>query len=446
MPASASLPTLKVSANRRFLVTASGEPFFWLGDTVWELFHRLDREETEFYLQNRKAKGFNVIQAVALAELEGVTTPNPYGELPLVDLDPARPNEAYFAHVDWAVRRANELGMHVALLPAWGDKWNLRWGKGPEVFTPDNAEIFGEWLGRRYKDAAVIWVLGGDRAPDNDTHTQIIVRMAKGLRRGDGGAHLTTFHPWGGHGTSDWFHGADFIDFNMRQNGHEPTYPRYEKTRVDYDRTPVVPVIDSEPLYEDHPLYFCAKDHGHSIAADVRRTLYWDLFAGAFGYTYGHHSVWQCYAEGREPINGPLMSWGEALDRPGVGQMIHGRRLMESRPFLTREPCDDLIVPAAVETDVPGAGRHRFAATRDAEGRYAMIYVPLGREFKVRMDRLAGPTVKAWWFDPRTGAAAKIGEFPNDGERAFVPSPLGEDIDWVLVLDQMSQGYDAPGK
>ena len=50
------LPRLKVSQNRRFIVTQSGEPFFWLGDTAWELFHRLNREEARQYFDNRAAK------------------------------------------------------------------------------------------------------------------------------------------------------------------------------------------------------------------------------------------------------------------------------------------------------------------------------------------------------------------------------------------------------
>ena len=33
-----ALPKLKVSENNRFIVTEDGAPFFWLGDTAWELF------------------------------------------------------------------------------------------------------------------------------------------------------------------------------------------------------------------------------------------------------------------------------------------------------------------------------------------------------------------------------------------------------------------------
>ncbi len=74
------LSRISVSKNHRFLVDESGAPFFWLGDTAWEIFHRLTREETEDYLENRRQKGFNVIQAVALAEFDGLRIPNAYGE------------------------------------------------------------------------------------------------------------------------------------------------------------------------------------------------------------------------------------------------------------------------------------------------------------------------------------------------------------------------------
>jgi hypothetical protein len=220
---------------------------------------------------------------------------------------------------------------------------------------------------------------------------------------------------------------------------------RYDRTRDDYNRTPVKPVIDGEPIYEDHPVSFKAAAFGHSTSADVRRPLYWNLFSGAFGHTYGHHSVWQMYQEGRKPINTPLMPWYEALDQPGAGQMQFGRRLVESRPFLTRIPDDELIIPAKVETAVPGAGRYRFVATRDEAGTYGMIYVPVGRRFTVRTSLLDGDTLRAWWFDPRTGEARFLGEFSNSGERTFEPPTPGENLDWILVLDDAEKNYPAPG-
>lgn len=119
-----------------------------MGGTAWELFHRLSRGEAVTYLTNRAAEGFTVIQAVALAEYDGLNTPNVYGDKPLINNDPARPNEAYFKHVDFVVVEAEKLGLIIAFLPTWGDKWNKKWGIGPEVFTAANAEVFGEWIGR----------------------------------------------------------------------------------------------------------------------------------------------------------------------------------------------------------------------------------------------------------------------------------------------------------
>jgi len=444
--AQSPLPRLKVSDNKRFLVTADGRPFFWLGDTAWELFHRATREEAERYLKNRAALRFTVIQAVALAEFDGLNTPNAYGHKPLRNNDPTQPIDEYFAHVDWIVAKANALGLYVGLLPTWGDKWNLRGRAGPEIFTPENAQRYGEWLGRRYKDAAIIWILGGDRAVETDAHREIIRAMARGLRTGDGGAHLMTFHPTGGQSSSTPFHDDTWLDFNMRQNGHVTEFTgRYDQTLADYRRTPIKPVLDGEPIYEDHPIAFDAKRLGHSIAADVRRTLYWNLFSGAFGHTYGHHSVWQMWTPERKPVNNPLLPWTEAIDQPGAAQMQHGRALIESRPFLTRVPDPEVIVTSHVPTSVPGSGRYQFVATRDDTGTYAMVYAPVGRTFAVRMNEITGPKVKAWWFNPRTGAATSIGTFPNTGERTFTPPDRGELLDWVLVLDDESRKYSAPG-
>jgi hypothetical protein len=367
----ATLPKLKVSENKRFLVEESGKPFFYLGDTTWELFHRLNREQADTLLKDRAEKNFTVVQAVAIAELEGHADPNAYGHLPLIDQDPARPavkegaQNDYWDHVDYIVNKANSAGIYVGFLPTWGRYWHdSNQGRKP-LFTVANAETYGEWLGKRYKDAGIIWILGGDRSVDNEEQKDIVRAMARGLREGDGGAHLMTFHPPGGAGSSKWFHDDDWLDFNMRQNGHVVEFTgRYDKTREDYDRTPTKPVMDGEPIYEDHPVSFNAKNFGHSIAADVRRPLYWDLFTGAFGHTYGHHSVWQMWAPGKNPINNPLMPWSEAIKQPGAAQMQYGRKLIESRPFLTRVPDDSVIVTGSVATSVPGAGSRRFVATR----------------------------------------------------------------------------------
>ncbi len=50
------LPFLKLGEDRSHLKTDNGEPFFWLGDTAWELVHRLDRNEVAEYLNNERQR------------------------------------------------------------------------------------------------------------------------------------------------------------------------------------------------------------------------------------------------------------------------------------------------------------------------------------------------------------------------------------------------------
>lgn len=435
-----------VSDNRRFLVDADGAPFFWLGDTAWELFHRCSLAEAELYLANRRQKGFTVIQAAALAELDGLHTPNANGDLPLLDDDPLRPNEPYWRHVDAVIALAAQKGLYIGLLPTWGDKVNLMWGVGPQVFDAASARAYGEFVGRRYREAAnVIWIMGGDRpeVADGVDYAPVWRALAAGVKAGVGGHTLMTYHPKGGEGSSQTFHNDDWLDLNMWQSGHmQPDLPNWEMITQDYQRTPVKPVLDGEPNYEDHPIGPYHRqwqpEHGYFDAYDVRKQAYRAVFAGACGHTYGHHSIWQMYDQGREPKTFPLCTWKEALDRPGAAQMIHLRRLLESRPYLNRVPDQSLLL-----TD-PGAGGQHIRATRADDGSYALVYVPdARRDFQLDARRLSGAMLRCWWYDPRTGAARPIGEQPRSGALAFTTPDNGPD--WVLAVDDAEAGFAAPG-
>lgn len=436
---------LKVSSNQRYLMTAEGKPFFWLGDTAWELFHRLTREEAELYLKNRADKGFTVIQAVVLAELDGLHDPNAYGEIPLENDDPTKPREAYFQHVDFIIRKAEQLGLHIGLLPTWGDKvFKDNWGVGPEIFTVDNAKIYGRWIGNRYKNQKnIIWILGGDRNPRNDADVAIWRSMAAGIVEGVGGNNnaLITFHPQPNNledgGSSKWFHHDAWLDFNMFQTGHCRENNLWDRMAWVYNLKPIKPVMDGEALYEDHPVCFNANDLGTSNAYDIRKHAYIDVFAGAFGHTYGCHDIWQMYAPNRTPINGPHYPWYVALDLPGAGQMKHLRYLMESRPLFERIPDQTLI------TNALGANDH-IQATRGND--YIFVYSAQGKKFTVNTSKITGKEIQTYWFNPRTGATTDAGKFAKKSQQDFTPPTSGYGQDWVLVVDDVSKLYGVPGK
>lgn len=433
---------LVLSSNKRYLSFQNGEPFFYLADTAWELFHRLDREDAERYLRKRAEQGFTVIQAVILAEIDGLNTGNPYGARPLLDNDPVRPNEAYFEHVDFIMEKAQSLGLVIGLLPTWGDKVNKAWGVGPVVFDDGNAEWFGRFLGKRYGDKPVIWILGGDRDPGG--RESVWRAMAKGIEDGVNekiASHtaLMTYHPPGGATSAQWFHDDDWLDFNMQQNGHCADTDVWNRLRRDYDRVPVKPVMDGEPLYEEHPICFDPGRFGRSTDVHVRRFAYHDLFSGSHGFTYGCHAVWQMFTPERGGINGPMRPWDESLDLPGARQMKHVRALMMARPFFTRIPDNSIV------TSDLGNGNDRISATRDSEGRYALVYSERGKAFEVNL----GAAVKAErvvsrWFDPRTGKVSGAEELSGTGRHTFTPPSSGPGNDWVLILDDKSAEFRDP--
>ena len=449
-----ALPRLTVTEDNRFLSTVDGKPFFYLADTGWELLHRLDRKQAVEYLNVRASQGYNVIQAVALAELEGVYDPNPYGDLPLIENDPARPAVTpgaafankqaydYWDHVDYIIDQANARGIYIALLPSWG-RWVTDNSKRNERFlTADNAQAFGEFLAKRYGRKGVIWIMGGDRTATG--HENVWRALARGVAIGMTGKEdytvpLMSFHPRGGETSSTWFHNDPWLDFNMHQTGHGlgDKVASWDRIEKDYTRKPTKPVLDGEPLYEDHPLAFRARELGYSFDAHVRQRAYWSVFSGSCGHTYGNHSVWQMYAPGRRPINGPLLYWNEAIHRPGAAQMQYVRRLVESRPYFSRVPDQSLVVDTL-------DGNDKIVATRGDD--YAFIYSAQGRKFTVNLGKISGEQIQAHWFNPRTGTTMDAGKFANQGRREFTCPAEGFGADWVLVLDDASKKFPAPGQ
>lgn len=172
----AGLPRLRVADNGRFLVTAGGEPFFWLADTAWQLIHDLDEAEVRRYFADRRDKGFTVIQTVVLVELRS-DKPNAFGHFPIEPRRPDRPivepgpDNDYWDDVERVLRLAEEHNLYVALLPTWG-KWVIsNWQDGivDGFFTTENAESYGRFIGHRFRNHNnIIWVLGGDKASPTD--------------------------------------------------------------------------------------------------------------------------------------------------------------------------------------------------------------------------------------------------------------------------------------
>jgi hypothetical protein len=431
------LPRLRVSENGRFFVKEGGAPFFYLADTAWCLFTRPTHEEVDLYLNDRASKGFTAIQGVLLI-WDGLTRPNPLGQMLLVDKNASKINEAFFDNVDYIVDKAESLGMYTLILPIWS-KGML--GGQRSVFDETTGYNYCKLIGARYRNKPVIWTLGGDRA---GTGVEEITRaMARGLTDGSGGTRMISYHPTGRQSSSMWFHNESWLDFNSIQSGHSSQNRNYELVASDYQLKPAKPVIDAESGYENITDGLRQAEPGIKRlgAWDVRRYGYLSVFAGAAGFAYGCGEVYEFWMPGMQQTRWMAgLPWRDSMQLPGSSQMKYVRTLIESRPMLVRIPDQSMLVSD------PMATTGRIQATRASDGSYAFVYSASGRPIEVRLDSMSGKTIRAWWYDPRTGAAQAIGRFPKTATREFKPTSSGENNDWVLVLDDAARKFPVPGK
>lgn len=433
---------LKISENRRFFTDNSGKPFFWLGDTGWLLFSKLSREEGELYLEDRRQKGFNVIQVMLLHDIKHAV--NYYGDSALINKNIATPYTTpgnsfqdtvqydYWDHTDYLIDVAASKGMYMAMVPVWGS--NIKAGK----ITIEQGRIYAEWLAERFNDKKnIVWLNGGDIQGSDTIDIWNAMGYTFWKKTPD---QLVTFHPRGRTHSSKWYHDELWLDFNMFQSGHrrydqddtELAYgeDNWRYVEYDYNLTPVKPTLDGEPSYEGIPQGLHDTLQPYWTDNDVRRYAYWSVFAGACGFTYGHNSVMQFYKpEDTRKSYGAKKYWNDALNDPGAGQMIHLKNLMLSFPYFESKPDNSLVA-------VQGEKYDYQPATRGND--YAMVYTYNGRKISLNMGKIQGKHVQASWFNPREGNTTEIGKYANEGTLEFdPPGEKADGNDWVLLLNSI---------
>ncbi len=428
---------LSISANGHYLEFENGTPFFWLGDTGWLLFSKLNREEAKKYIEDRSRKGFNVIQAMVVHSIPEV---NIYGDSAFVNNDPAHPkvtagnNHAdsvqydFWDHIDYILNLAAAKGIFVAMVPVWGS--NVRDHK----VNMTNAGIYAGWLAERYKDKPnIIWINGGDTR--GDQNTDVWNEIGNTIHRVDPN-HLITFHPFGRTQSSTWFNNESWLSFNMFQSGHRDYVQdssgygedNWRYVQNDYNKKPIKPTLDGEPSYENIP-------HGlHNPAMpywtdnDVRRYAYWSVFSGACGFTYGDNAVMQMH----KPVNGKgaygvKEYWYKALNDSGAAEMVYLKKLMLSEPYFERIPDQTIIAGSN------GKKYNYIVATRGKS--YLYVYTYNGRKFKINPGKILGKFVNAYWYNPRNGSLTIIEKLKNKGVMKFNPPGVKKNgNDWVLIL------------
>jgi len=408
---------LRVSENGRFLVEDGGKPFFILADTAWALFSGISREDVEFYLDDRKAKGFNTILCSLLHfwpswQTEWVPKHRVYGFWAF-DGDHynlSRPNRQYWEHVDWVMQQARKRSLRLAIVPCWfrrgGKAWKVQ-------LTSSSATRFGEYLGLRccqYNN--VIWLFGSDYPPMEKRRE---LRLLAEAIRYYAPHHLISYQANAASSSGAFSHAERWLAFNSIQTNSKEHPGEYALVREDWHRVPAKPTWLAEAYYERPGSRFA-----------VRQAAWRSALTGGAGFGYGVQNVLDL---------GYSSKWKEHLDMPGSGDVVFMLGLLESQPWHRLVPDHaakkKLLVAVETQKDV------YFPSACSADGDVGVIYLPSRTTIAVDMGLFKGP-VTGRWFNPSKADSigAEGSPFINAGIRALrPPKPDGTaETDLVLVL------------
>jgi len=434
---------LKVSENHRYLQHENGAPFFWLGDTGWLLPERLNRDEADFYLAECSKRGYNVVQ---IQTIDRVPSMNCYGQSSMPDgFNFKNINQkgvyGYWDHMDYIIKSAEKRGIYIGMDCIWGGL------VGSGQMSVKEAQAYGKFLGERYKNSPnIIWFIGGDIR--GDVKTEVWEALATSIKAVDQN-HLMTYHPRGRTCSSTWFNNASWLDFNMFQSGHrrygqrkgDGDYTIAENTEEDNWRyaekslslTPLKPVIDGEPSYEDIPQGLHEEFETRWNANDVRRYAYWSVFAGSFGHTYGHNSIMQFYKPGVGGSFFPTRYWYDCLKDPGYNQMKYLKNLILAFPFFDR------VADQSIIAGQNGERYDRAIATRGAD--YLLVYNYTARPMQIDLSKISGAKKNCWWFNPQNGELQFIGEFDSKVTNFALDVAYNAGNDRVLIVVDSVKNY-----
>jgi len=394
--------SIKISGNGRYFVDAAGKPFFWLGDTEWELFHLFSVADAKTFMQKRRDQGFNVIQVMvtgvypewgASKGMKAATAPQAW-----LNNDPRTPNEEYFKRADAIVRAAEEYGIILVL--------GVYHGRDTDFGRIDayNVRQWSRWLAQRYKNSKnIVWSMYPHAVPASEP---VIRAAVKGLLEGDGGTHLITTHPDPSPTSSSFMHTEFWLSFNTLQTWSTDLM-NYDMVKADYARQPVKPVVDGEARYEEED---------GTTPLQVRRAGYWACLAGGF-YSYGHRDNWLSPE-----------TWRTWEDTPGTKQMKVLGDLFRSIEWWQLVP-DQSIFTDWIKGNV---------AARSSRGDWILAYLTDKSSVNVKLSAItAADTASAWWVDPVTGARTSIGVFPTSRIKEFTPP--GDWQDAILLIEKESK-------
>lgn len=407
---------LHVSADHGSLVTDDGKPFLLHGEAAWSLIVQLSVTDAMRYLADRHDRNVNMVLVNLIEHKYADKAPrNLAGDAPFtIAGDFSKPNEAYFAHADRVIDLAASQGIAVLLVPAY-----LGYGGGDEGWYQEMTALaamgtkcrgYGDFVGQRYAGKRnIIWVWGGDYTPPSGSPGETCLAAIRDGIRAAAPSALATGH-WAPESTSR--DEAAFLT-SIELVGvytYRDVLPRCRSARGAGTR---MPTYLFETCYEHETIQSCV-----ATSSEVRRRQWWGFLGCGAGEIVGNNPIWKFGSGWQQQLGSPVS--------------LHEQRLfgvVQQLSWQTLELDDTLVTPR-------GTGYAEIAATRTADHKQALIYVPPdgAASFSVDLGHLSG-AVTAKWLDPTVDKAVDDGSNLT-GVKAFTTpgNNMGGDRDWLLML------------
>lgn len=421
--------SIRLSPDGSYLVDQANRPFFMNGDTAWSLIAQLSQTDANTYLSDRAQKGFNLVLVNLIEHKFATNAPaNIAGQAPFTTPgDFNTPNEAYFAHSDWVIKKAAEKGIVVLLAPLYlgygcGSEGWCAEVKGSSLATMRN---YGRYVGNRYKNFPnIIWLIGGDTDPVTNGVAEKVREFVSGIQEVDN-THMFTAHNAPEQAAMDVWPSESWLNINNVYTYNDA----YPIALAQFNRAGAKPFFLMETYYEN--------EHS-STPLSLRRQAYWTVLSGGIvGHIFGNCPIWGFNAPSSSSFCA-AGTWQSQLSSAGSSTLAYMGRLFASRAFYKLVPDQE----HSVLTGGYQSGTTYAAASRASDGSSIIAYIPTSRTVTINLTQIAGTSARAWWFNPRTAAATLINTYPTSGATTFTPPDTN---DWVLVLDNASLNLPAPG-
>ncbi len=438
---------MALSADKKYLInTVTNEPVFITGEQAYSLATNLwSNKDIEYYLSARQSMGFNLIWVGAVDQAYLVNPPgNALGQVPFIGYPNSggraftRMNEAYFQHLDYVIQRAAAHGITVLLNTAFvGSGPNYcsdvtGWCKELQTASDPDLTAYGAYLGRRYRSYPnIIWMMGGDcDLRDYPIFKTKMDDIAYGIKSADS-VHLMTIETEPPDGASqDRMQGSKWIDLNFL---YQDAPGMAAKANADFVRKDALPMFIGEDNLENETVDDLVE----------RREAYQGVLGGAYlGFEFGNCVIWPfgatypyCKIQPGQTWQNRLMSIG-SIDRAILGRLMRSREHWEMVP-----DADHTVTKSGF-----GEGDTVTVTSRSRDGQTIIAYIPNGNAttLAVAMAKIQSISheTNCWWFNPTSGTANFIGEYPNSGTRHFTAP---DSQDWVLVIDDADAKLPVPG-